>query len=596
MLCALVAVVYAPVPTFDYINLDDPRAVTDHAQIAEGLSVATISWAFTHVQAPYWHPVTTLSYLFDVSVFGPGPGGHHVMNAVWHLLNTVLIFGLLLRATTARWASFFVAAVFAVHPIHVESVAWIAERKDVLSMFFLLLTIAAYAWWTKHRTWQRYVLMSLAFVLGLLAKPMLVTLPCVLLLLDVWPLERVNTDGGSLRKLLAPWGPRLVEKIPLFVLALVGAAGTMFVQLRMAAVADLAQLPLGHRVANAALSYATYLRKMAWPSDLSVFYPFPHVLPPMSTLMVALTTLALASVFVLVVSRRMVVLLVGWCWYLGTLVPVIGLVQAGSQAMADRFAYIPLLGVYVAIAWGGVALVGQSAGRRRLAAVAATAVVLGLTWLGHRQVLTWNNSVSVWSHAVTIDENNHRAHMNLGDALQQAGRLDDALRQYQRGVTLHPSDAVYRKVLGVALLEAGRTNDAIEELTASLALQPTFAPAHTALGLALMKAGALDRARYHYTESLKVVPNQPDAHNNLGAILASQGKMFEAETHFRAALRLEPNSSRRHTNLGAALLLDEQYDAAIEQFEAALKLDPSNTDARMYLQHAQRLDRDQRFK
>lgn len=585
ILAALVALVYFPTHAFDFIALDDPRAVYQNADVVQGLTPRAVWSALTTVQAPYWHPVTTLSHMLDVELFGLDAGGHHIINVLWHLANTLLVFVLLRHATQATGRSLFVAALFAVHPIHVESVAWVAERKDVLSTFFLLITIWRYAQYVQRRTWGNYAVMVLPFVLGLLAKPMLVTLPFALLLLDVWPLERAEFPR-RMAGLWTTWRPLLREKIVLFVLAGASSVGTLLVETNLGAVSGLDRLPVVHRLSNAILSYVKYIGAMFWPTQLSVFYPYPVTLPPWPAIAGAFVCLILVSVLVVRSSRRWTYLAVGWGWYLGTLVPVIGLVQAGSQAMADRFAYVPLLGLYVIVAWGAWDWLGRSESRRRSLVVAGAAVVVTCAWLAHRQVLTWSDTVSVWSHAIRVDDGNHRAHMNLGYAFEQQGRLAEAVAHYRRGVDLLPIEPTYRNILGYALIRTGNAHDAIEHLTAALAIDPEYAAAHTNLGLALTHAGHLDRARYHYTEALRVVPTQPEAHNNLAAILVSQGDLSQAKVHFKAALDLEPTSAKRHNNLGAALLIDERYDEAIVLFEKALELDPTNVDARINLEHA----------
>jgi protein O-mannosyl-transferase len=583
MSLALVAItlsVYAPVRHFDFVPLDDPLYVSENPNIAGGLTPQAVAWAFTTGRASNWHPVTWLSHLADVQLFGVEPGAHHVVNLLLHLLNTLLLFGLLQYTTQAAARSAFVAALFAVHPLHVESVAWIAERKDVLSTLFLLLTIAAYVAYVKRPAWPRYILVLALYAVGLMAKPMLVTLPLVLLLIDVWPLGRVA--AGPFDR--AAWARLVREKAPLLLLAGVSSAITFVVQQRGGALAGLAGLPLGRRLEGAPIAYLFYLAKIFWPAGLTVLYSRPSVIPLWQPL-VALTVLAAVTVAAIRLRSRAPYLAVGWLWFLITLVPVIGIVQVGLQAAADRYTYVPSIGLFLMIAWGVPgALAGWSRQRAVIPAAAALAV-LACAVTARAQVGYWRDGVALWEHAVevTFGADAFEAHHALGNILAAQGRASEAAAHFAECVRLKPDSAAARRDLALTLGRQGRIDDAIVQLTEAVRLEPSFAAAQAELGAALSSQRRVDAAITHLTEAVRLEPGFAEAHNNLGFALAQAGRVDAARSEFAEAVRLRPDLALAQDNLGTAEAARGRIDLAIPRFAEAVRLEPNFELARQHL-------------
>jgi tetratricopeptide (TPR) repeat protein len=572
--------VYARVAQFAFVNFDDPDYVTANPHVRAGLTAAGVKWAFTSVEAANWFPLTWLSHMLDCQLFGLRSGWHHLTNLWIHALAVLLLFAFLERATGARWRSAFVAFLFALHPVHVESVAWIAERKDVLSAFFWFLTLWGYVRYTERPGWRRYALVMVVFGLGLMAKPMLVTLPFVLLLLDLWPLRR---------------RPMLREKAPLFAMSAAAAVATYLAQSGSGAVQP---FPLGLRIENSLVSYVVYIAKTFWPVRLAVFYPYPEAVPLWQA---ALCGLAIVSASLLAVRRFRAYpyLAVGWFWFLGTLVPVIGLVQAGAQARADRYMYIPMTGLAILLAWGAADLVRRKTALATLGA-AACAVCVPLTWAqtGH-----WANSRTLFEQALEVTNRNYLAHHNLGVALaDMPGRLPDAIAEYQAALQIKPDSARVHTDLGNALVKMpGGLPGAIAQYRAALRIEPDSAIPHNDLGNALAATpDGLPQAIQEYQTALRLKPDYPEAHNNLGSALANMGRWPEAADEYQAALRIapdysearvnlvhalaeariDPNSAEAHYNQGIALAKIENRSAeAIEQFEAALRINPEYADA-----------------
>jgi Flp pilus assembly protein TadD len=570
-LVLLAVLVYAPVRGHAFVSWDDQTYVCSNPHVAGGPTAANIRWAFTTGYAGNWHPLTWISHMLDVSLFGMDAGAHHVTNLVLHVANTLLLFGVLRRATGALGRSAFVAALFAVHPLHVESVAWVAERKDVLSTLFLLLTLEAYVAWVRAPSPKRYALVLLAFAAGLMSKPMIVTLPFALLLLDAWPLRRM-TDAAAARRLV-------VEKIPLFVLAAASCVVTFVAQRGWGAVGGLEKYPLGGRVANALVAYVAYVVKTLKPTGLSALYPYDPALPIWRA---ALAGAALVGVTLLAVRQRRARpwFLVGWLWFLGTLVPVIGLVQVGMQSMADRYTYVPLVGLFVVIAWGATDLVGWE--RRRGAALpaAAVAATLACAVLASRQVETWKDSEALWRHAVNVDPDSAVARNDLGTALCDQGRYDDAIVEFREFLRIRPDDADAHNNIGHALSMQGRHDEAVAEFRAAIAARPDFARAYGNLGLALRTLGRRDEALAALREASRLEPDYPVAHHNLAIALAESGRLDEAVAEISETLRLTPDDGPSHADFG--LILERRGDraGAVREFETALRLDPDNDSAR----------------
>jgi tetratricopeptide (TPR) repeat protein len=590
--------VYAPVYRFGFVNFDDPDYVTNNSHVRNGLTADNVVWAVTSTDAANWFPVTRLSHLLDVEIFGLRPGGHHFTNAFLHALATVFLFAFLLAATGAAWPSAFVAILFAVHPLHVESVAWIAERKDVLSAFFWFLALWSYV--RRH-----YWLTLMAFCLGLMSKPMVVTLPFVLFLLDKWPLRQ------SLRSAL-----RL--KIPLLALSAASATAVYLVQRSSGAVREVGQFPLGLRVENAVVSYAVYIVKMFWPARLAVFYPYPHSFPVWE---IALSALLLAgiSMFVLRERRSRPYLAVGWLWYLGTLVPVIGLIQVGAQARADRYTYLPMVGLSIMLAWGLREVL-----KGKVVISAAIAACLACAVLCEAQIQYWRDSETLFRHALDVTSGNYLAHHNLGVALADEGRFAEAIKQYQAALQIEPNAANVQTDYGNALARSGRIPEAIAhyqaalrafpdspithsdlanalaanpgtmpqaipEYQTALRLKPDYEEARNNLaevqsnaaevqynlGVDLAKSRKPEAAIPYFEEALRLKSDYVDAHNNLGVVLASAGRVPEAILHFEAALRIDPNSAEAHVNLGIALSgIPGRMPEAIRHLQAALRVKP----------------------
>ncbi len=522
-------------------------------------------WAFTSVEAANWFPVTRLSHMADGLLFGMQSGWHHAVNVVWHAAATVTLFAFLQRATGARWRSAFVAFLFALHPLHVESVAWVAERKDVLSAFFWFLTLWAYVRYTERREGRWYWFALAAFVVGSMAKPMLVTLPLVMLLLDVWPLRRVA------------WR----EKIPFFAIAAGSALTTFVVQRGGGAVGDFVAFPLGLRVENALVTYVVYIGNMLWPAKLAVFYPYPADLALWQALAAAVVIVGVSAA-AWRARRSYPYLAAGWAWYLITLLPVIGLVQVGAQARADRYTYLPMTGLAIALAWGAAEIAQRRPAARGLVqglAIAVCAACIPVTWaqIGH-----WQDSRTLFEHALRVTDRNYLAHHNLGVALADEGRTAEAIVQFEEALKIRPDYAQARTDLGNAFSkQGGRGNDAIAEFRAAVASMPGSPIPHNDLGNALVKAGRAQEAIAEYQIALGIKPDYAEAHNNLGkALVGMPGRAAEAMAHYQAALRLRPDLAEAHVNMGDALAAMPGRTAdAIAEYQTALRIRPDLAEA-----------------
>jgi Flp pilus assembly protein TadD len=612
MLVLATIAIYWPSTRFGFVNLDDNVNVTSDVHVLNGLTWESIKWALLNPMADNWQPLTAWSHMLVCQVCGLNPWGHHLANVLLHALNAGLVFALLQRMTGASWRSLLVAALFAVHPLRVESVAWVTERKDVLSAFFGLLALIAYARYAEYQRLEpesgsqhpvtassphasrftfydscltphagAFYLLSLFFLaLGLMSKPMLVTWPFVMLLLDYWPLHRFELS--TLNPQL-PTALRLVrEKIPFFVLAALMSVVTFSVQKHAGVLSTGEKLTLGARLGNALISYCRYPGKLFWPADLAVFYPHPGHWPVEKVLLAGGLLLGI-SVLVWVPRRRYPYLLMGWLWYCGTLAPVSQVIQTGGHAMADRWIYLPCLGVLILAVWGASELTQRWRYQVLALSVASGAALVLCLAVTRRQLGYWKNSDVLLRHALAVTENNWLAHRNLAGDLYSKGQMDEAISHFREFVRLRPEVANSHYNLGVALSSKGRMGEAIGQFQEALRLNPDNAEAHNNLGTALDEKGQLDEAIRQYQEALRLKPDYEVAHINLGVALGKQGQIDEAIRQLQEAIRLKPDHAEARNNLGTAFYQLGRIDKAINEFQEALRLKPDYVDARRNL-------------
>ena len=550
LLAVLVVVVFGQTLRNDFVNYDDDQYVYENPMVSNGLSFRAIDWAFTHPHAQNWHPLTTLSHMVDCQLYGLQPWGHHLTNVLLHGLAAILLFIALRRLTNAFWPSAMVAALFAVHPLHVGSVAWVAERKDVLSGVFFGLTLWAYARFVRsdRPSLARYAIALVFFALGLMSKPTLVTLPFVLLLLDYWPLRRFKSDpaGESINQTSQiqsrSVGYLVAEKIPFFMLAAASCVATVLAQ--GSAVIAIRQLTLGDRVANALVAYVAYLKQLIWPTNLAVVYPFPQGGWTMQQAGLALMALLIISVALFITRRRYPFLLVGWLWFLGMLVPMIGIVQVGLQARADRYTYLPHIGLYLLATWGAWELFKRWNYGRTAAIAFAILVVVACVADACFETAFWKNSETLWKRTLVCTSNNYIAENNLGDTLmRQEGRLDEAVGHLRRSLEISPEYPDANNNLGYALAGKGQWDEAVVLFQTAMRLRPNFPQAHSNLAVSLSRQGKTDEAIAELREALRLNENYRDAHSNLAILLLQRGERDEAIVHFHEALRLKPNDT-----------------------------------------------------
>ena len=532
-LVALTWSVFGQTLGHEFINYDDPSYVYENPHVRGGVTMQGIAWAFAHSHGQNWHPLTSISHILDCQFYGLKAGGHHFTNVVLHTITVILLFLVLREMTGTLWRSLFVAAVFAVHPLRVESVAWVAERKDVLSGVFFMLTLLAYVRYARSPTRDRYIIMSILFALGLLSKPMLVTVPFVLLLLDYWPLQRFAHLTPAKSKITSSrWWDRqsvsrrlILEKIPLLGLSAVSCAVTLLVQHQL--IGSTEALPLSWRVNNAAMTYLVYVRDMFWPMRLAPFYPHPESQLPLWEIAFAVVVLLGITTTVFILRNKRPYLLTGWLWYLGMVVPVIGIIQVGWQARADRYTYLPQIGLYLALTWGIVDLSASWPQRRKIGGAAAAAVIATLAWCAWIQTSYWKNNERLWTHTLAVTEKNDVALNNLGVVFLARGLVDEALSRFQEAVSLRPENA----------------------------------PAQGNLGKAFLQKGNLDAAMTHYHRLLQIEPDNLEARNILGTAFFQEGKVNEAIAEWQRILAIEPDNGNALSNL--AWVLATHPDASI---------------------------------
>ncbi|MDO8720850.1 MAG: tetratricopeptide repeat protein [Syntrophales bacterium] len=624
LLVAATLAVYWQVQHHKFINFDEQVYITENTHVRQGLTLANLRYAFTSMEAGFWHPLTWLSLMTDRQLFLNNAGGFHWTSLLFHLANTILLFFILLRMTKAPWQSGFAAALFALHPLHVEAVAWVASRKDVLSGFFWMLAMGAYSSYVTRPSLRRYFLVVLSFALGLMAKPMIVTLPFVLLLLDYWPLRsisRPNNGVGTGKLARVPDGkggsqaPLLflfLEKMPLVIIAILAGMITIIAEGKAGALASFDSFPFPVRLANALVAYVIYLSMTFWPVGLAAFYPHPAHFPLIKVI-TAIFTLLGVSLFVFVAGRKRPYLVVGWLWYLGTLLPVIGLMQVGSHAMADRYTYLPLVGIFIMLSWGIAEILPCLPKREAIIAFLAGTLLLALMTLSWRQVSYWQDSYTLFSHALKATDNNwlahnnlglvlaeqgkmqeaeehyrqalrlmpeyYEAHSNLGFSLARQGKREEAVRHYKKALVVNPGYAAAHNNWGMLLAEQGKMPEAEEHYRQALRWSPDYYAAHHNLGIIFARQGRFTEAAAHYLRALAINPENAAAHNNLGMHLAERGAIKEAEEHYRQALRFEPEYYAAHNNLGILLSQQGKYEEAVRHYKKALAIDPDYADA-----------------
>ena len=571
-LAAIVLAVFGQTAWFNFVNYDDGSYVFDNANIRAGLTWHGVIWAFTHIHSQNWHPLTSISHMFDCQISGLNAGGHHLTNVLLHTAAVILLFEFLRTTTAAPWASAAAAVIFAVHPLRVESVAWIAERKDVLSGFFFMLTLLAYAKYASDRTWWRMTVVAICLSLGLMSKPMLVTTPLVLLLLDYWPLNRTESFA------------RLVlEKIPLFLLSAVSSIATMTAQ--RFAIGTTESLPLTWRITNAIVSYFTYLRQIAWPHDLIPFYPHPEGTVPLTEIIVLSSLLVAVTLAVAMLRRRYPYIFVGWFWYLITLLPVIGIVQVGLQGHADRYTYLPAIGIVIAVVWTVRNLTAAWQSRSFILAPIAVAVVFALAVLSYAQTKHWHDTESLWTYTLNISPDNDVAHAGLAGIQLERGDLEIAISHYRRALELRDGNSAAHYGLALALAHQRKFDEAIAHWEKSLEIQPDNNAARNYLGTAYASIGRDREAVAQWEQTLAYDPENGDAANNSAWLLAtSQNAELRdpakaVELAKRAANLPGGSNPIVYRTLAAALAENGQFDDAIRAADRAQELSQGNANS-----------------
>jgi hypothetical protein len=527
--------VFWQVNQYDFINCDDPVYVTENIHVQSGITLEGFRWAFSTTYAEFWHPLTWLSLMFDYQLYGLNAGGYHLTNLILHILSALLLFWLFNRMTGAIWRSAFVAALFALHPLHVESVAWIAERKDALSAFFFMLTLCLYVYYTEKPVIKRYLLVLICFACGLMSKPMVVTLPVIMILLDYWPLGRLQSNEHKLSEakiagIIPFW--QLREKLPFFILSVVVSILTIYAQPKL----SVKGFPLSSRIANALVSFVTYLEKTFWPHDLAVFYPFVDQLPVWQVLG-AVSLILIISAAVIATVKRLPYLFVGWLWYAITILPVIGIIQVGDFAMADRYTYLPSIGIAIMLAWGIPPLFQHEDMRRKVLFPAATAALTILAVLAWHQCCCWKNSIILFSHALQVTKNNYIAYNNRGVDYDELGLYQSAIDDYNEAIRLKPNYADAYNNRGITYAKFGQYQRAFEDFNKAISLNPHSAIVYNNRGLNYAKIGQYQHAIENYNEAIRLKPDYALAYNNRGFVYAKLGQHQRAIEDYKESRR-----------------------------------------------------------
>lgn len=574
---------YWQLPKNNFISFDDDIYITKNVHVQSGFTGKNVIWAFTTFHAFNWHPITWLSHMLDYTLFGLNPSMHHFMSLLFHIANSLLLFMVLKAMTDDIWPSAFVAILFAIHPLHVESVAWASERKDLLSTFFWLLTIGSYFRYSKKQSITNYTIIVLLFILGLMSKPMLVTLPFVLLLLDIWPIKRMShgrfADNSKKENPDASIFYLIVEKIPLFMLSALSSLITFIAQKEGGIVRTLHELSMKVRFANAFVSYIRYIVKMIYPVHLSFYYPYRENLSAWQVfgsvfLMISITLFAMKTI------REKPFFLVGWFWYVGTLLPVVGLVQVATQSIADRYTYIPLIGLFIIMAWGAKTVFEKFREHIKplLSGIILTiSVLMNLTWI---QVNYWKDDIKLFSHDVAVTMGNPLSNYHLGLSLEKEGKIEKAIQHYTEAIRIKPDFLRARNSLGYAFVKTGRYEDALTQFEEAIKLKKNYADGYFNLGVAAMYLGRADDAIRHYKHAIKLDPNHADAYYNLGIIMTQQKQYKEALNNFMAVIRIHPQDVDAHNFIGNTYLRSGEIDNALKYYKKALDINPNDEIAR----------------
>jgi tetratricopeptide (TPR) repeat protein len=596
-LAVIVWIAFGQAVRHEFVGYDDQSYVARNPRVTNGLTLDGIQWAFTHVHVTNWHPLTMISHMLDCQLYGLQPWGHHLTNILLQAAAAILLFLALRNLTGDPWPSLFVAAVFAVHPLRVESVAWVSERKDLLSGVFFMLVLWAYARYARGnaRSSFWYLTVAVLFALGLMCKPTLVTLPFVLLLLDYWPLGRVRPSSSRDRVLTASkwqqrrdtWPRLVIEKLPLFVLSAASCVATLLAQ-KEALDASL-KPPLGERVGNAVISYAGYIGQMIWPAHLAVLYPYPEGHLEVPHVILALLLLLMISVAFFLWRKKYPFLLIGWLWYLGMLFPMIGIIQVGSQVRADRYTYLPQIGLSLLVGWGGMELFHRWRRTREILAITAVLIIMALSMRSYLQTSYWRDTETLWKHAIATTSNNYIAHVNLAHALSQTGRFDEAIAECREALKIKPDFAAAHNNLGDALTQSkpgGGTvpgqnalDEAIGHFRAALQIKPDFMQARSNLGNVLLQNGQMDEAIAQFQKILEMDPHIAEAEFSLGKAFLQKREVNEAIAHYQKALEIDPDYAEAQYYLGNAFIAEGKYSEAIANYEAAVRTRPDFFEA-----------------